>query len=83
MPSIQSPESVTEYIEDGAHIAAILLVWGVLAAVVTYGLSDFGGPGSPLETLGPQLGALLALTGVFNAVLYVLYRVVDYWHQYE
>jgi hypothetical protein len=83
MPSITPPNSVTEYIEDGAHIAAILLIWGVLAAVATYGLSDFGGHGGILDTLGPQLGGLLALTGVLNAILYVLYRTLDYWHQYE
>lgn len=83
MPSIQEPKEVTTYIEDGARIAGILLIWGVLAAAATYGLSDFGGPRNPLETFGPQLGGVLLLTGAFNALLYVLYRSIEYWHQFE
>ncbi|WP_267163054.1 hypothetical protein [Halovenus salina] len=78
MPSTKPPASVTEYVEEGVRIAAILLVWGVLGTVATHGLADIGGPGSPLETLGPQLGALLLATGLLNGLLYVLYRTVDY-----
>lgn len=82
-PSISEAHPVSTYIEDGARIAGILLVWGVIAAFFTYGLSEIGGPGSLFKTLGPQIGSLLFLAGTFNAVLYVLYRVVDYWNQYE
>ena len=81
-PSIPSTHSISEYIADGARIAVILLVWSVIAAFFTYGVSEIGGPGSLFEMLGPQIGALVALTGLLNAVLFVLYRSIDYWHQY-
>ncbi|MHB9288601.1 hypothetical protein ACKVMT_16340 [Halobacteriales archaeon Cl-PHB] len=72
------PLSIPTYIEDGARIAAILLVWGIIATVFSAGVSDFGGPGGLFSTYGPQIGALFVLTGVFNAVLYVVYRALDY-----
>jgi len=81
LPSIPDPHSISDYIADGAWIAAILLVWGVIAAFFTYGVSEIGGTGSLFETLGPRIGAILALTGLLNAVLFLLYRSIDYWHQ--
>lgn len=80
--TIPEPRSVTDYVADGARIAAILLIWGVIAAFFTYGMSEIGGTGSLFETLGPQIGGIIALTGVFNVLLYVLYRAIDYWQQY-
>jgi hypothetical protein len=82
MGSIPDPQSVTDYVEDGARIAAILLIWGVIAAFFTYGISDIGGPGSLFETLGPQIGGVLGLAGIFNVFLYVFYRAIDYWHHH-
>jgi len=76
-----TPLSVSTYVEDGARIAAILLVWGAIAAVFAYGIGNVGGPGSLFTAIGPQLGALFALTGLLNAVLYLLYRTVDYWQR--
>ncbi|WP_232702742.1 hypothetical protein [Halobacterium wangiae] len=76
-PSTPDPEPVSAYVADGARIAAILLVWGTIAAVFTYGVADVG---LPFERAIAGLGPLFALTGVLNAVLYVLYRTVDYWH---
>jgi hypothetical protein len=81
-PSIPSTHPISEYIADGARIAAILLVWGVIAALFTYGVSEIGGPGSLFKTLGPQIGALVALAGLLNAVLFLLYRSIDYWNRY-
>ncbi|WP_245851630.1 amidohydrolase family protein [Halorubrum persicum] len=81
-PSIPSVHSVAAYVADGARIAAILLIWSVIAAFFTYGVSEIGGTGGLLETLGPQIGTLVALTGLLNAILFVLYRSIDYWHQY-
>lgn len=81
-PSIPSTHSIAVYVADGARIAAILLIWSVIAAFFTYGVSEIGGTGSLFETLGPQIGALVALTGLLNAVLFLLYRTIDYWHQY-
>ncbi|UWG47290.1 putative membrane protein [Halanaeroarchaeum sp. HSR-CO] len=81
LPSIRPPHSVASYIEDGARIAAILLVWGVFAAFFAVGVGNIGPQGRGLVgSLGAQLGALFAVVGFLNAVLYVLYRTVDYWH---
>lgn len=81
-PSIPSTHPISEYVADGARLVAILLVWSVIAAFFTYGVSEIGGTGSLFETLGSQIGALVALAGFLNAVLFVLYRSIDYWHQY-
>lgn len=76
MSSIPPPQSVTEYVADGARIAAILLVWSVIAVFFLYGMTEIG---LPFERVWFQLGRLFALTGFLNALLYILYRIVDYW----
>jgi hypothetical protein len=81
-PSIPPADPVASYVEDGARIAAILFVWTSLAAFFTFGVSELGGTGGLFAEFGPRIGAILALTGVLNALLYVLYRTVDYWHQH-
>lgn len=68
---------ITEYVEDGARIAAILLVWGFVAALFRFSVPDLG---LPFPALWPQLGNLFALTGLLNAILYLCYRSIDYWH---
>ena len=78
-PSTPDPASVSTYVEDGVRIAGILLVWGAVALISTYWLSNFGEYSLFFGTVGPQLGALFVLTGVLNAVLYVAYRTIDYW----
>lgn len=75
--SVSEPLSVVSYIEDGARIAAILFTWSAIASFFVYGLAEAG---IPFERLWFQVGQLLAVTGVFNAVLYILYRAIDYWH---
>jgi len=77
MDSIPEPQSVTGYVADGARIAAILLIWGVIAAFFSYGVTEFT---SSFERVFSQLGELLAIVGLLNALLYILYRTVDYWH---
>lgn len=77
-PSVPPAQSISSYIADGARIAAILLVWGVIAAFFTSGVTEIG---LPFETVWVRLGQLFAVTGLFNATLYLLYRVVDYWHE--
>lgn len=81
-PPIPAANGVTTYIEDGARIAAILLVWGVIAAFFTYGVGNIGYHGGPFTMLGTSIGAALAVAGLLNAVLYVVYRAIDYWHQF-
>jgi len=71
-----SPKSVGTYVGDGARIAAILLVWGVVAAFFLYGLTQIGVFGRAFA----GLGRLFAYAGGLNAVLYVLYRALDYHH---
>lgn len=78
MPSIPEPQPITAYVEDGARIAAILFVWGIIAAFFTHGVTEFG---LAFEGAWPQLGGLFALTGFLNALLYLFYRTVDYWHE--
>lgn len=80
MPSPRKPQSIPTYIEDGARIAAILLVWGVIAAFFVYGLTELT---SSFERVFTGLAGMFALAGVLNAILYVLYRTVDYWHEIE
>ena len=75
--ALPEPLPIPTYIEDGARIAAILLVWGLFAAVFRYGITDLG---LPFERLWLQFGTLFWYGGLLNAVLYVLYRTVDYWH---
>ena len=75
--ALPEPLPIPTDIEDGARIAAILLVWGLFAAVFRYGIADLG---LPFERLWLQFGTLFWYGGLLNAVLYVLYRTVDYWH---
>jgi len=81
-PSSSGSDSISEYIANGARIAAILLIWSVVAAFFTYGVSEIGGTGSLFETLGPQIGSILVVTGLLNAILFILYQSIDYWHQH-
>lgn len=76
MSAAPDPASVSTYVEDGARIAAILVVWGILAAFFTYGVADVG---LPFSSLIADLGTLFAITGILNAVLYVCYRTVDHY----
>lgn len=80
-PSTPPAQPISAYIVDGVRVAAILLVWGVIAAFFVYGVSDIGG--FPLESLWFQLGRIFALTGVLNALLYLVYRGIDYWRVAE
>ena len=77
--SPSDPRPITEYVEEGARIAAIVLVWAVLGAFFTFGVGNVGGPGSLFGPLGAGLGTLFMLVGVLNAVLYIVYRGIDYY----
>jgi hypothetical protein len=78
VPSIPEPQPITDYIADGARIMAILLIWGLIAAFFSYGVTELT---SSFERVFTQLGGLFALVGFLNAILYILYRTVDYWHK--
>ena len=84
LPSISSPRSVPTYVRDGARIAAILLVWGVIGAFFQYGVGNSGPGGAGLlGGIGARLGILFTTVGLLNAVLYVVYRGIDYWAAVE
>lgn len=84
LPSIPSAHSIPTYIEDGARIAAILLVWGVIAAFLTYGVGNVGPHGDSLiGGVGRYLGMIVVGAGSLNALLYVVYRAIDYWHAHQ
>jgi hypothetical protein len=78
VPSIPEPQPVTDYIADGARIMAILLFWGLIAVFFSYGVTELT---SSFERVFTQLGGLFVLVGFLNAILYILYRTVDYWHK--
>jgi hypothetical protein len=42
----------------------------------TAGITELG---LPFEAVWLRLGQLFAVTGLLNAVLYILYRGIDYW----
>ncbi len=75
-PPTPPAQSVSTYVEEGARIAAILLVWGIIALFFVFGMTEIGVFGRVFWVLG----GIFALTGLLNAVVYVLYRTVDYWH---
>jgi uncharacterized membrane protein len=75
-PPTPPAQSVSTYVEEGARIAAILLVWGIVALFFAFGLTEIGVFGRVFWVLG----GVFALTGLLNAIVYVLYRTVDYWH---
>jgi hypothetical protein len=76
--SSPDPRPITEYVEDGVRIAAIVLIWAVIGAFFSFGVGNIGGPGSLFEPLGTGLGGLFMLVGVLNAFLYIVYRGIDH-----
>lgn len=71
------PQSISTYVEEGARIAAILLVWAVISLFFAFGLTELNVFGRTVLVLS----GVFALTGVLNAVLYICVRTIDYWHQ--
>lgn len=69
-------QSLSDYVTDGARIAPILLIWGVITVFFIYGVTEFT---SSFERAFAQLGRMMWVVGIFNSFLYVFYRTVDYW----
>ena len=78
MSNTPEPQPVSDYVADGARIAAILLTWGLIAAFFSYGMTEIT---SSFGRIFTQLGEAMAVVGLLNAFLYILYRTVDYWHE--
>jgi len=71
---------ITDYIEEGARIASILLVWGIIAVAVGWLFDDVIAASRP-GAFGLSVGSIFWLTGVLNAVLYVCFRTVDHYRR--
>lgn len=78
MSSPPEPQSLTDYVADGARIAAILIIWGVFGAFFRYGVTEFT---TFFEDIFTQLGGIFVIIGVLNALLYISYRTIDYWRE--
>lgn len=76
--AIPPAHDVRTYVADGVRITAILGIWGVVAAFSTFALGNVGSTGGLLHELGPQLGGLFLVVGLLNALLYLVYRGIDY-----
>lgn len=74
-------ESVTprEILEEGVRIIAILLFWGLLAALARYGIGNIGfaGPGQLFFEIGRNLAILFVITGIASALLFVIARGIQ------
>ena len=71
--------SLVDYLSEGLRIAAILLVWSLVGTLVSLGLGNFGYPGGLGAAAGAWIGTALVVAGVINALLYVVFRSIDYW----
>jgi len=69
-------------LKEGAHIAAILLIWSIPAIAFVYGIS-FEGDSFGVRILPsiPLLGGVFAVTGFLNAIHYICCQVIDHWHE--
>lgn len=79
-PGSTDAKPITDYIEEGARIASILLVWGIIAVAVAWLFDDVVAASDP-GVFGLNVGAIFWLTGVLNAVLYVAFRTVDHYRR--
>jgi hypothetical protein len=74
-------ESVTsrEILEEGARIFAILLFWGLLAALARYGVGNIGfaRPGQLFFEIGRNLAILFIITGIASVLLFVVARGIQ------
>jgi hypothetical protein len=73
------PDHARQMHVEGGRIAALLVFWGVLAAVGRYGIGNIGyaRPGRFFFELGTHLGVLFALTGLASVLLYAIARGIQ------
>lgn len=76
-----TPEAVTsrDIIEEGGRIIAILLFWGLLAALARYGVGNIGiaRPGQVFYELGRNLAILFVTTGMASVLLFGIARGIQ------
>lgn len=78
-PDLPPAHGLATYVADGARIAGILVIWGVFALVGTAVFGNLGSTGGLLGRLAAGVGGLFLLAGLLNALLFVVYRGIDYW----
>lgn len=66
-------------LREGGHIAAILLFWGILAAISRYGIGNIGfaRPGSFFFELGNYLALLFVAIGLTYILIYSIARGIQ------
>lgn len=71
--------ALRDVIAEGAKIAGILLVWGVLAALGRYGIGNIGlaRPGNFFFEVGNALAALFVVAGLASVLIYVIARGIQ------
>lgn len=76
-----SVKSVTprQILEEGTRIIAILLFWGLLAALARYGIGNIGfaRPGQLFFEIGRNLAILFVIAGVASVLLFVIARGIQ------
>ena len=81
MSQRSSGESVTprQILEEGTRIIAILLFWGLLAALARYGIGNIGfsRPGQLLFEIGRNLAILFVIAGAASVLLFVIARGIQ------
>ncbi|WP_135663658.1 hypothetical protein [Halorhabdus rudnickae] len=79
-PTAGDASPLTDYVAEGARIAAILLIWGIIAVAVSWVFDDVIAASRP-GIFGVNVGAIFWLTGVLNGLLYVCFRTVDHYRR--
>lgn len=77
----ETPELVTsrDVLAEAGRIIAILVFWGLLAALARYGVGNIGfaRPGQLFYELGRHLSILFVVTGVASILLFVVARGIQ------
>lgn len=71
-----TPIDLHDMLREGVPIAAILLFWGILAAIGRFGIGNIGyaRPRSFFFTLGNAIALLFIVTGLASVLIYVIAR---------
>lgn len=71
-----TPIDLHDILREGVRIAAILLFWGLLAALGSFGIGNigYGSPGSFVSILGNAIALLFIITALASVLIYVIAR---------
>ncbi|WP_330632349.1 hypothetical protein [Halocatena halophila] len=69
------PIDLREMLREGVYIAVILIFWSTFAFIGIFGVANIGySTESLFSWLGNTLGLVFAITGIGNALIYVIVR---------